>query len=99
MMSEVVAPTATTTTVIDDYRVDRMTGRIEVDVHCHTVAGKASWDGPKKTYGCDLQQFRDQFAGDIDAYEAWVAREHGSITGPPTGLVEALGKRKGKIIG
>ena|ERR1700721_387204 len=99
MAEVVVAPTAVTTVVIDDYRVDKLTGRIEVDVHCHTVSGKASWDGPKKTYSADLQMFRDQFAGDIEAFELYVAREHKSITGPPTGLVAALGKRKGKVIG
>jgi hypothetical protein len=89
---------AVTTVVIDDYRVDQRTGFIEVEVHCHTVDGNASWNGPSKQYGIDLQAFRDKFQGDIAAFEAWVSREHRSITGPPTGLTEALAKRKGKVL-
>jgi hypothetical protein len=90
---------AVTTVVVEEYNVNPMTGFITVSVHCHTVDGSASWDGPSKQYGLDVQQFRDRFAGDIDALEAWVANEHRSITGPPTGLVNALRVRKGKVIG
>jgi hypothetical protein len=97
-MTQVVSPTATTTVIVDDYHVNQKTGHVTATVHCHTVSGNASWDGPKKQYGCDIQRFRDQFAGDIDAFENWVAREHKSITGPPVGLVEALMKRKGRVI-
>lgn len=89
-----------TTVVIDDYDVNPMTGYVTVTVHTHTVDAerRSSWDGPSKKYGIDLQAFRDRFKGDIEAYETWVANEHKSITGPPTGLVDALTKRKGRVI-
>lgn len=94
-----VEPEATTQVVVNDYRVDPKTGFVTVSVKCQTTAGSASWDGPTKDYGIDIQMFRDRFQGDIEAYEAWVAAEHKSITGPPTGLVDALTIRKGRVIG
>jgi len=90
---------AVTTVVVEEYSVNKMTGHITVSVHCHTVDGNASWDGPSKTYSTDIQMFRDKFQADIAVFENWVAREHSSITGPPTGLVEALAVRKGRVIG
>lgn len=99
MAEAVVELGAVTTVVVDDYHVHPHTGHITVTVHCHTVAGKSSWDGPNKRYGCDLQRFRDQFAGNVEAFEAYVANEHRSIAGPPPGLSEALMKRKGQQIG
>lgn len=99
MAGEAEVPVATTTVVVNDYRVDPLTGRIEVSVKCCTKHGSASWDGPTKQYSIDIQMFRDRFGGDIEAYETWVAAEHKSMTGPPVGLVEALNVRKGKVIG
>lgn len=99
MTTEAEVSEATTQVVVNHYRVDENTGRITVSVKCCTRHGSASWDGPTKEYSVDIQMFRDRFSGDIDAYENWVAAEHKSMTGPPTGLVEALHARKGKVIG
>ena len=82
------------TVVIEDYSVDPKSGRVTVTVHTHTVDGNASWDGPSRDYSVDVQMFRDRFAGDISQFENWVANEHRSITGPPTGLANALSRRK-----
>jgi hypothetical protein len=90
---------AETTVVIEQYKVNPHTGHITVSVHCHTVDGNSRWNGPTKVYGTDLQMFRDKFQGSVEAFETWVANEHKSITGPPTGLVETLQTRKGKVIG
>ena len=90
---------AETKVIIDDYRVHPHTGHIEVDVHCHTVEGSASWDGPAKTYGFDRHIFHHQFNNDIEQLETYVAKQHRVMMGPPPGLVDALVKRKGKVIG
>ena len=90
---------AETTVVVEEYKVHPHTGHITVSVHCHTVDGTASWDGPTKHYSVDAHMFRDRFQSDIEAFEGWVANEHRSITGHPEGLVEALQTRKGTVIG
>lgn len=99
MAEEAEVPAATTQVVVNHYHVDENTGRITVSVKCCTKHGSASWDGPSKQYSVDIQMFRDRFNGDIAAYEAYVAAEHRSISGPPIGLVDALKIRKGRIIG
>lgn len=91
-------PVAQTKVIVDDYRVNPNTGHIEVDVHCHSVDGEAEWHGKPRTYGVDLQLFRDKFAGDIAQFESWVAMQHRSIAGPPPGLANALVRRKGKAL-
>lgn len=87
---------AQTKVVIHDYKVDPMTGRIEVHLRCRTVDGNHSWDGPIKQYSVDPQTLRDRFNGSIDDFEAWAAREHRSIVGAPPGLADNLQARKGK---
>jgi hypothetical protein len=93
-----VATDAVSQVKVEDYHVNPNTGHITLSLTTYTKTGNASWQGETKQYGCSLQMLRDQFNGDIDQLESHFAAQHKSITGPPPGLVEALMKRKGRVL-
>lgn len=85
--------------IIDGYRHDETNGHVSVLVHARTVEGNSSWDGPKHTYGVDAIAFAHRFNSDIEQFESWIISQHRHKLGVHEKLMEALGKRKGKVIG
>jgi len=84
--------------VVDNYRLDPHTGRIEVHLKCKSAEDNVTWEGEVKQYSCDLQTLRDRFNGDLDTFISWAAREHRSLVGVKPGMAEALESRKGKVV-
>lgn len=85
--------------IIHDYQVHPNTGHVTVLVKSHTADGKAEWDGPLMAYGADAVTFRHRFNSDPAQFENWVASEHRANMGAQPGLIDALLKRKGQVIG
>lgn len=90
---------AKTEIVIHDASVHPSTGHVTYVLKARTTDGKASWEGPKASYGVDAHTLRDRFNGDLAQFEQWAASEHKSLIGANPELVDAVGKKKGAVIG
>ena len=88
----------TTSIVVDDVRVDQVSGHITVRVHSVTTDGVDTWIGPTRGYGLDASQFISQFNSDISQVTAWIASQHTSYNGANLSLVESLGALTGSVI-
>ena len=85
--------------VVHDSSVHPETGHITYTVKTQSTEGTATWDGPLKMYGCDAQSFHDRFNDDISQLENWIKQEHQRFMGANPDTVQAVGDRKGKVIG
>jgi hypothetical protein len=86
-------------TVVKNISVNRETGHIVYHVHTVNTEGNATWNGPVKDYGVDLQMLRDRFNGNIEEFEAWILKEHAPYVGANPELTDRLLKRIGGTLG
>ena len=85
--------------IVDDVRVDQVSGHILIRVHSVTTQGELTWNGPVRGYGLDASMFKHQFNNNIEQVKSWVCSSHLGYHGAHQSLVEKLGKLKGQIIG
>ncbi len=85
--------------VVDDFRVDQVTGHVTIRVHSVTTQGSETWNGPVRGYGFDAAMFKNRFSNDIDQVKSWIVSSHLGYHGAQQSLVRELGKLAGTVIG
>lgn len=85
--------------IVDDVRVDQVSGHISIRVHSVTTDGDKTWSGPVRAYGLDAAMFKSQFNNNIEQVKSWVCSSHLGYHGAHQSLVEELGKLTGQVIG
>ena len=84
--------------IVTDSHVNAESGHVNITVQTVTTQGNQSFNGPKKTYGCDANMYRSRFGSDIENVKKWIKSQHLAYDGAHQDLMDAVGKLKGTEI-